>query len=88
MPNLFAFSENSTEFTHHYSSGNSLNQGLTGLFYGLNANYADSLLSNKTTPVLIERLKQRKVRYEIGLFWSEFISKCIIEEKVFLHMRK
>ncbi|QEH18595.1 DUF3413 domain-containing protein [Histophilus somni] len=83
MPNLFAFSENSTEFTHHYSSGNSLNQGLTGLFYGLNANYADSLLSNKTTPVLIEQLKQGKVRYEIGLFGQNLSRSALLKKSIF-----
>lgn len=83
MPNLFAFAETSTEFTHHYSSGNALNQGLTGLFYGLNANYADSLLNNKTVPVLLEQLKQGKVRYELGIFSQNLSQNTLLKKSIF-----
>ena len=47
MSNLAEFAQRSTQFTNHYSSGNNNNAGLVGLFYGLNASYTDSLLSNK-----------------------------------------
>ncbi|MBN6711339.1 DUF3413 domain-containing protein [Haemophilus haemoglobinophilus] len=83
MPNLFAFAENSTEFTQHYSSGNAINQGLTGLFYGLNANYADSLLNNKTVPVLLEQLKQGKVRYELGVFGQNLSQNALLKKSIF-----
>ncbi|STO67656.1 sulfatase [Canicola haemoglobinophilus] len=83
MPNLFAFAEASTEFMQHYSSGNALNQGLTGLFYGLNANYADSLLNNKTVPVLLEQLKQGKVRYELGVFSQNLSQNALLKKSIF-----
>ena len=55
MPKLFEFATSSTQFTNHYSSGNTNNAGLVGLFYGLNANYTDSILSNHTPSVLIKK---------------------------------
>ena len=66
MPNLTQFAENSTQFINHYSSGNNNNTGLVGLFYGLNGSYTDSLLSNKTPSVLVERLTQQQ--YTQGVF--------------------
>ena len=66
MPKLAEFATSSTEFTNHYSIGNSNNAGLIGLFYGLNANYTDSILSNHTQSVLIEKL--RAENYQLGLF--------------------
>lgn len=68
MPQLSQFAENSTSFLYHYSTGNQTNHSLTGLFYGLNGGYTDSLLSNKTRSVLQQALAQSKVRYELGLF--------------------
>ena len=66
MPKLAEFATSATEFTNHYSTGNSNNAGLIGLFYGLNANYTDSVLSNHTQSVLIEKL--RAENYQLGLF--------------------
>ena len=56
MPKLYDFAQKSASFTNHYSSGNNNNAGLSGLFYGLNANYTDSLLNNRTASVFIEKL--------------------------------
>ena len=61
MPKLFEFATSSTQFTNHYSSGNTNNAGLVGLFYGLNANYTDSILSNHTPSVLIKSYKTRNI---------------------------
>lgn len=69
MPNLANFATQSTYFANHYSSGNDITAGLTGLFYSLNANYSDSILSNKTSSVLVQRLQQNN-EYEWGLFSS------------------
>ncbi|WP_226692944.1 MULTISPECIES: DUF3413 domain-containing protein [Rodentibacter] len=66
MPRLAEFATGSTQFVNHYSSGNTNNAGLVGLFYGLNANYTDSILSNHTPSVLIEKLRSEK--YQLGLF--------------------
>lgn len=41
---------------------------MTGIFYGLNANYTESLLTNQTPSVLIERLSDKATNYQIGVF--------------------
>ncbi|KGQ69888.1 membrane protein [Chelonobacter oris] len=66
MPSLSSFSEKTLDFQNNYSSGNSQNGALTGLFYGLNANYFDSLLSQRQGSVWIERMQQ--LHYRFGLF--------------------
>lgn len=81
MPNLAAFAQRSTQFTNHYSSGNNNNAGLTGLFYGLNASYTDSLLSNKTPSVLVERFAQQQ--YVQGLFSGNKFDNAIFRRAIY-----
>ncbi|MFK3557577.1 DUF3413 domain-containing protein [Pasteurella multocida] len=81
MPHLTAFANQSTQFTNHYSSGNDNNTGLTGLFYGLSAHYVDSLLSNKTASILVEKLKQE--HYELGLFSSTQFHSSLFRQALF-----
>ena len=81
MPNLAQFAENSTQFINHYSSGNNNNTGLVGLFYGLNGSYTDSLLSNKTPSVLLERLTQQQ--YLQGVFSSKKMDAGILRRAIY-----
>lgn len=81
MPNLTQFAENSTQFINHYSSGNNNNTGLVGLFYGLNGSYTDSLLSNKTPSVLVERLTQQQ--YLQGVFSSKKVDASILRRAIY-----
>lgn len=81
MPNLAQFAENSTQFINHYSSGNNNNTGLVGLFYGLNGSYTDSLLSNKTPSVLVERLTQQQ--YLQGVFFSKKMDAGILRRVIY-----
>ena len=81
MPNLTQFAENSTQFINHYSSGNNNNTGLVGLFYGLNGSYTDSLLSNKTPSVLVERLTQQQ--YAQGVFSSKKMDAGIFRRAIY-----
>ena len=81
MPNLAQFAENSTQFINHYSSGNNNNTGLVGLFYGLNGSYTDSLLSNKTPSVLVERLTQQQ--YAQGVFFSKKMDAGIFRRAIY-----
>ncbi len=81
MPNLTQFAENSTQFINHYSSGNNNNTGLVGLFYGLNGSYTDSLLSNKTPSVLVERLTQQQ--YLQGVFSSKKMDAGIFRRAIY-----
>ena len=85
MPNLAQFAENSTQFINHYSSGNNNNTGLVGLFYGLNGSYTDSLLSNKTPSVLLERLTQQQ--YLQGVFSSKKMDAGILRRAIYPKMK-
>ncbi|PJG83937.1 DUF3413 domain-containing protein [Caviibacterium pharyngocola] len=82
MPKLNAFAQQATRYINHYSTGNDNNSGLTGLFYGLTANYTDSLLSNKTRSVLMERLRQNN-EYQIGLFSADQFKSPLFRQGIF-----
>ena len=85
MPKLAEFATSSTEFTNHYSTGNSNNAGLIGLFYGLNANYTDSILSNHTQSVLIEKL--RAENYQLGLFSATNFKDSVFRQALFREIK-
>ena len=85
MPKLAEFATSSTEFTNHYSTGNSNNAGLIGLFYGLNANYTDSVLSNHTQSVLIEKL--RAENYQLGLFSATNFKDSVFRQALFREIK-
>ena len=85
MPKLAEFATSSTEFTNHYRTGNSNNAGLIGLFYGLNANYTDSILSNHTQSVLIEKL--RAENYQLGLFSATNFKDSVFRQALFREMK-
>ncbi|HBO39575.1 MAG TPA: hypothetical protein DD638_13030, partial [Pasteurellaceae bacterium] len=81
MPELTRFATDSTQFINHYSGGNNNNAGITGLFYGLNANYVDSLLNNKTPSVLIRKLQ--KDGYYFALFSATHFKDSIFRQALF-----
>ena len=85
MPKLYDFAQKSTSFTNHYSSGNNNNAGLSGLFYGLNANYIDSLLNNRTSSVFIEKLLSEN--YGFGLFSATNFKSSIFRQALFQKQR-
>lgn len=88
MPNLTQFANNSTQFLNHYSTGNTQNTGLAGLFYGLNANYTDSLLADKTPSLLLTKLQQNKVRYEIGVFSAQTTKASLFNQAIFAEQKR
>ncbi|MGQ0287068.1 DUF3413 domain-containing protein [Pasteurellaceae bacterium 22721_9_1] len=81
MPLLSQFAQQSTQFTNHYTTGNTTKAAITGLFYGLNANYSDSLLNNKKTSVLIDKLRQES--YQFGLFSANNFKESIFKQALF-----
>ncbi len=81
MPQLNRFADNATRFMNHYSSGNDNNAGTTGLFYGLNANYTDSLLNSKTPSVLVQKLQRDK--YQFALFSATNFKESIFKQALF-----
>ncbi|AUN47066.1 TPA: cardiolipin transport protein PbgA [Escherichia coli] len=69
MPALAGFAEQNISFTRHMSSGNTTNNGIFGLFYGISPSYMDGILSTRTPAALITALNQQG--YQLGLFSSD-----------------
>lgn len=68
MPALAGFAEQNISFTRHMSSGNTTDNGIFGLFYGISPSYMDGILSTRTPATLITALNQQG--YQLGLFSS------------------
>ncbi len=69
MPELATFAEQNIDFTRHMSSGNTTDNGIFGLFYGISPGYMDGVLSTRTPAALITALNQQG--YQLGLFSSD-----------------
>ncbi|HEB3826107.1 TPA: cardiolipin transport protein PbgA [Escherichia coli] len=69
MPALAGFAEQNISFTRHMSSGNTTDNGIFGLFYGISPSYVDGILSTRTPAALITALNQQG--YQLGLFSSD-----------------
>lgn len=69
MPALAGFAEQNISFTRHMSSGNTTDNGIFGLFYGISPSYMDDILSTRTPAALITALNQQG--YQLGLFSSD-----------------
>ncbi|WP_105481880.1 LPS biosynthesis-modulating metalloenzyme YejM [Escherichia coli] len=69
MPALAGFAEQNISFTRHMSSGNTTDNGIFGLFYGISPSYMDGVLSTRTPAALITALNQQG--YQLGLFSSD-----------------
>ncbi|ENB12518.1 inner membrane protein yejM [Escherichia coli 2875150] len=69
MPALAGFAEQNISFTRHMSSGNTADNGIFGLFYGISPSYMDGILSTRTPAALITALNQQG--YQLGLFSSD-----------------
>lgn len=69
MPALAGFAEQNISFTRHMSSGNTTDNGIFGLFYGISPIYMDGILSTRTPAALITALNQQG--YQLGLFSSD-----------------
>ncbi|EFH8078531.1 LPS biosynthesis-modulating metalloenzyme YejM [Escherichia coli] len=69
MPALAGFAEQNISFTRHMSSGNTTDNGIFGLFYGISPSYMDGILSTRTPAALITALNQQG--YQLVLFSSD-----------------
>lgn len=66
MPNLQQFANQNINFTEHFSSGLTNENGLFGLFYGISPSYLHSILAAKIPSTLLSTLNSQ--RYHLGLF--------------------
>lgn len=85
MPNLFAFSTHSHNFTNHYASADTPMASTLGLFYSLSGRYIESVLSEKTASPLVEAFKQQG--YQLGLFSHNGFKAPLYSRAIFANMR-
>lgn len=85
MPALYEFASCATRFNNHYTTGLTGNSAVTGLFYGLTANYTDSLLNQKLSSVLVDKL--RRDQYQFGLFSATNFNDSIFRQALFSQVR-
>ena len=75
-PQIHTFSKDAWVFNNHYSGGNSTRFGIFSMFYGIYGSYWHTILSERTEPVLMEKLREKN--YNIGIWssadlsWPEF----------------
>jgi hypothetical protein len=75
-PQIHSFSKDAWVFNNHYSGGNSTRFGIFSMFYGIYGSYWHTILSERTEPVLMEKLREKN--YNIGIWssadlsWPEF----------------
>jgi membrane-anchored protein YejM (alkaline phosphatase superfamily) len=80
-PNLWKLSQKGLVFKNHLSSGNCTRTGIFGLFYALPGTYWHSFLSQRRSPVLMDRLQE--LEYQMGIFASAHLDMPEFKDTVF-----
>jgi membrane-anchored protein YejM (alkaline phosphatase superfamily) len=83
-PHMYAFSQRSSVFLQHFSSGNSTPTGVFSLFYGIHPTYWTAVKANSAAidnPVLIDALKANG--YDFGIFADSNFSSEKIKDTTF-----
>lgn len=83
-PAIWDVAQQGVLLNNHWSTGNSTRTGIFGLFYGLPGTYWQGILSNQTSPVLVDRLQQ--LGYHMGIFASAQLRKPEFNRTVFAHI--
>lgn len=85
-PALMQFAQNSWQFTHHFSGGNSSQAGLFSLMYSLPSNYWTAMREQQVSPVFTQQL--RKQNYQLATFASKPMDLPPFNQTIFLDMHK
>lgn len=80
-PNLWSFAQSGMVLNQHMSTGNATRVGIFGMFYGLPGSYWHSVLNNRASPVLIDRLQA--LNYQMGIFASAQLNNPEFDQTVF-----
>ncbi|MDW3780338.1 LPS biosynthesis-modulating metalloenzyme YejM [Kluyvera cryocrescens] len=78
MPSLANFANSNVNFTQHMSAGNTADNGIFGLFYGISPAYMDGVLAARMPAALISALNQQG--YQLGLFSSDGFTSPIYRQ--------
>lgn len=80
-PNLWKFAQSGMQLKQHMSTGNATRVGVFGMFYGLPGSYWHSVLNNRTSPILMDRLQA--MDYQIGIFASAQLTNPEFDQTIF-----
>lgn len=80
-PNLWNFAQSGMLLQQHYSTGNATRIGIFGMFYGLPGSYWHSVLDNRVSPVLMDRMQE--LDYQFGIFASAQLENPEFDRTVF-----
>ena len=80
-PNLWEFAQSGMVLNQHMSTGNATRVGVFGMFYGLPGSYWHSVLDNRTSPLLIDRLQA--LDYQLGIFASAQLTNPEFDQTIF-----
>lgn len=80
-PHLWRFAQRGMRLEQHLSSGNATRTGIFGLFYSLPGTYWHSVLDNRASPVLLDRLQA--LDYDMGIFASAQLRNPEFDQTVF-----
>lgn len=78
MPYLSKFANDHIRFSHHYSASNKANLSLFSLFYGIDANYYDSIMASSTVSVLLDTIL--KQQYNLSFFSTDAFKPSIYQD--------
>lgn len=80
-PNLWSFAQSGMALNQHMSTGNATRVGIFGMFYSLPGSYWHSVLNNRASPVLLDRLQA--LDYQMGIFASAQLNNPEFDQTVF-----
>jgi membrane-anchored protein YejM (alkaline phosphatase superfamily) len=86
MPAACAFGDGALRFKRHYSGGNGTRMGMFSMFYGLPGNYWPPFLSERRSPVLMDRVID--AGYDLNLYTSAEFSFPELDKTVFARVSK
>ncbi len=83
MPNLYQRKHQFTQFTDHWSGGNSTKPGVFSLFYGIPATYWQASIDAKTAPLINTKFKE--AGYDLNLSMSAQFNNPALIKNAFLN---
>jgi len=81
MPAACRFGAQSLRFLRHYSGGNGTRMGMFSMFYGLPGNYWQTMLAQRRSPVLMDRVLE--AGYQLNLYTSAEFTFPELDKTVF-----
>lgn len=78
MPYLHQFANDHIRFSHHYTASNKANLSLFSLFYGIDANYYDSIMASSTVSVFLDTMV--KQQYNLSFFSTDAFKAPIYQD--------